>query len=114
MLDREATVYQCFMDTAINMTKCAGLIVNSFELLEERSYRALVNGECAPGVTMPPEGLVAATELEKRVTELLDPDKGRPVREQVKAMRDGAAAAMTEGGTSHVALAKLVESFKQG
>lgn len=54
MLDRETTVYQCFMDTTINLTKCTGLIVNSFELLEQRSFRALVNGECVPGVAMPP------------------------------------------------------------
>lgn len=53
------------------------------------------------------EGLVSAAELEKRLTELMNSDKGRAVRERVTTMRDGAAV-------SRLALAKLAESLKQG
>ncbi|XP_044467970.1 anthocyanidin 5,3-O-glucosyltransferase-like [Mangifera indica] len=284
LLDRAKYVYQCFVDSALDMTKSSGIIVNSFELLEERACRALANGECAPGDSMPPvyfigpvvsekekdseqiheclswldsqpsqsllflcfgslgvfyteqlkeiaiglersgvrflwvvrtpppndetvrklaetdpsiesflpegfsertkdrgylvkswapqkailshdsmggfvthcgwnsileavcagvpmlawplyaeqkmnktflveemkialpvdasdEGLVSAIELEKRVSELMGSDKGKAVRERVKAMKEGAAAAAREGGSSRVALAKLAESF---
>ncbi|XP_044468533.1 UDP-glycosyltransferase 88B1-like [Mangifera indica] len=65
MLDREKYVYQCFVDTALNMTKSSGIIVNSFELLEERACRALANGECAPGDSMPPVYFIGPVVSEK-------------------------------------------------
>ncbi|XP_044467277.1 UDP-glycosyltransferase 88B1-like [Mangifera indica] len=65
LLDREKYVYQCLVDTALNMTKSSGLIVNSFELLEERACRALTNGECAPGDSMPPVYFIGPVVSEK-------------------------------------------------
>ncbi|XP_071723994.1 anthocyanidin 5,3-O-glucosyltransferase-like [Rutidosis leptorrhynchoides] len=59
------------------------------------------------------DGLVSASELEKRLTELLDSEKGREVRKRVEIMRDGAIAAMREGESSTVALKKLILSLKQ-
>ncbi|KAF7148517.1 hypothetical protein RHSIM_Rhsim03G0195300 [Rhododendron simsii] len=59
-------------------------------------------------------GFVSADELEKRVRELMDSESGKRVRERVMEMRDGAKAALGEGGTSRVALAELVESWKKG
>ncbi|KAF7148849.1 hypothetical protein RHSIM_Rhsim03G0194500 [Rhododendron simsii] len=55
---------------------------------------------------------VSADELEKRVRELMDSVSGERVRERVRAMRDCAKAARGDGGSSRVALAKLVESWK--
>ncbi|KAE9464790.1 hypothetical protein C3L33_03280, partial [Rhododendron williamsianum] len=59
-------------------------------------------------------GFVSADELEKRVRELMDSESGKRVRERVMEMRDGAKAALGEGGTSRVALAELVESWRKG
>ncbi|XP_031269513.1 UDP-glycosyltransferase 88B1-like [Pistacia vera] len=66
MFDRTTYVYQCLVDTALNMTKSSGLLVNSFELLEERACRALANGECAPGDSMPPVHFIGPVVSEKK------------------------------------------------
>jgi hypothetical protein len=55
------------------------------------------------------DGSVSAAELEKRVRELMDSEAGKDVRDRVSAMRDDAMTAVKEGGSSHVALAKLSE-----
>ncbi|GAV72731.1 UDPGT domain-containing protein [Cephalotus follicularis] len=60
------------------------------------------------------DGLVSAAELENRVNELMDSKKGKVVRERVMAMRDEAAAAREDGGSSRVALVKLINSLKRG
>lgn len=41
-------------DTGIQMTKSAGLIINSFECLEYRAFQAILDGQCAPGESVPP------------------------------------------------------------
>ncbi|CAN1847042.1 UDP-glycosyltransferase 88B1 [Linum perenne] len=54
------------------------------------------------------DGMVSAGELEKRVVELMSVDsvKGKAVRERVRAMKEGAAAAMSDGGSSVAAIKK--------
>ncbi|KAJ4837803.1 hypothetical protein Tsubulata_032659 [Turnera subulata] len=59
------------------------------------------------------DGFVSAAELELRLTELLNSDKGKAVAQKVMAMRDGAVAATSDGGSSRVAIANLVRTFKQ-
>ncbi|KAK9994613.1 hypothetical protein SO802_024316 [Lithocarpus litseifolius] len=59
------------------------------------------------------DGLVSAEELEKRVRELFESEVGREVRESVLGFRDEAMVAQKEGGSSHVALAKLAQLWKQ-
>lgn len=59
-------------------------------------------------------GLVSAAEVEKRVRELMDSEKGNSIRERVKAKKEEAIVATSEGGSSRIALAKLVQSWKQG
>ncbi|KAK2654009.1 hypothetical protein Ddye_013865 [Dipteronia dyeriana] len=54
MLDRESKVYRCFVDTATQMIKSAGLILNTLELLEERALKAILDGQCTPGESAPP------------------------------------------------------------
>ena len=56
---------------------------------------------------------MSAEELEKRVRELIDSQVGREVRDRVSAIRDNAEVALKQGGSSHVALAKLAELWKQ-
>ncbi|KAM4068905.1 hypothetical protein ACB094_12G047600 [Castanea mollissima] len=55
------------------------------------------------------DGFVSATELEKRVKELMASEVGREVRERISILRDEAVAAMKEGGSSHVALTKFAQ-----
>jgi hypothetical protein len=38
--------------------------------------------------------------------------KGEAVRERVKALREAAVVAKSEGGSTYVAMERLVESFK--
>ena len=62
------------------------------------------------------DGLVRAEELEKRVRELFESEVGREVREvreRVLGFRDEAMVAQKDGGSSHVALAKLAQLWKQ-
>lgn len=57
---------------------------------------------------------VCAAEVEKRVKELMDSEEGNSVRMQVLKMKAAAMAAMSEGGSSRVALSNLVESWTRG
>ncbi|CAI0546434.1 unnamed protein product [Linum tenue] len=54
MADRSCEAYSDFIDTAHNMVRSAGLIVNSFELLEGKAIRAIAEGKCTPGRRPPP------------------------------------------------------------
>ncbi|KAF5451154.1 hypothetical protein F2P56_031443 [Juglans regia] len=54
---------------------------------------------------------VSATEVEKRVRELMDSDKGKLIKERTLAMKNEAKAALNEDrGSSRVALNKFFES----
>ncbi|KAK7847284.1 udp-glycosyltransferase 88b1 [Quercus suber] len=59
------------------------------------------------------DGFVNAEELEKRVRELFESKAGREVRESVLGFRDEAMIAQKEGGSSHVAFAKLARLLEQ-
>ncbi|XP_034925654.1 UDP-glycosyltransferase 88B1 [Populus alba] len=53
--DRSHRVYQYFVDTAKLMIKSAGLVINTFELLERRALQAIQEGKCgAPDEPAPP------------------------------------------------------------
>nr|XP_023890913.1 anthocyanidin 5,3-O-glucosyltransferase-like [Quercus suber]POE62570.1 anthocyanidin 5,3-o-glucosyltransferase [Quercus suber] len=79
--------------------------LNSVVLVEEIKL--------ASGLNESEDGLVSAAELEKRVKELMDSEVGTEVRERVSGLRDEAVTAVKEGGSSHVALAKLAELWRQ-
>ncbi|KAJ0533977.1 putative isoflavone 7-O-glucosyltransferase [Helianthus annuus] len=53
-----------------------------------------------------------ATEVEKRVRQLMDSEEGKVIREMAKARKVDAARALSEGGSSRVALKRLVESWQ--
>ncbi|KAJ6396629.1 hypothetical protein OIU77_021621 [Salix suchowensis] len=57
-------------------------------------------------------GFVSATEVEERVRGLMESEEGNLVRERAVGMKIAAKVASSEGGSSRVALSKLVESWK--
>ncbi|XP_030933133.1 anthocyanidin 5,3-O-glucosyltransferase-like [Quercus lobata] len=82
---------------------------------EQRLNRVFLVEEMkvALGLKEMEDGLVSAEELEKRVRELFESEVGKEVRERVLGFRDEAMVAQKEGGSSHVALAKLAQLWKQ-
>ncbi|ESR35326.1 hypothetical protein CICLE_v10004867mg [Citrus x clementina] len=98
---------------------CAGVPMLAWPLYaEQKMIKAVVVEEMKVGLAVTrseeEERLVSAAELEQRVSELMDSEKGRAVKERVVEMKEAAAAAMRDGGSSRVALDNLVESFKRG
>ncbi|KAG5558683.1 hypothetical protein RHGRI_008589 [Rhododendron griersonianum] len=169
ILDRNDKAYECFFNVSTQLPKSAGIIVNTYELLEPRVVKAISDGLCVPDGRTPPLycigpliasddqtggdvgshaclswlnsqpsrsvvllcfgsrglfsteqlkemaiGFVSAAEVEKRVKELMDSEEGNSVRMQVLKMKAAAMAAMSEGGSSRVALSNLVESWTRG
>ncbi|KAK9292878.1 hypothetical protein L1049_020859 [Liquidambar formosana] len=53
-LDRTTTAYASFKNTAIQMTKSKGIIVNTVEFLEARAVKAITDGLCIPNAPIPP------------------------------------------------------------
>ncbi|KAJ6687630.1 GLYCOSYLTRANSFERASE [Salix koriyanagi] len=129
--DRSHKVYRYFLDTAKLMMKSAGIVINTSELLEHRALQAIQEGKCDPNEPVPPlfcvgplvalalreaegEQFVTAPELEECLIELMNSKKGEAVRERVLKLSEDAAAAKSDGGSSCVAMAKLLDSFKKG
>ncbi|GMH18370.1 hypothetical protein Nepgr_020211 [Nepenthes gracilis] len=54
MLDRETQIYKNMLNLAIQMPKSEGIIINTFELLEARTIKAISDGLCVPGGRTPP------------------------------------------------------------
>nr|XP_023895378.1 anthocyanidin 5,3-O-glucosyltransferase-like [Quercus suber]POE57456.1 anthocyanidin 5,3-o-glucosyltransferase [Quercus suber] len=95
---------------------CCGVPMVGWPLYAEQRLNRVVLVEeikLALGLNDSEDGFVSATELEKRVRELMDSEVGTEVRERVSSLRDEAVAAVKEGGSSHVALAKLAELWRQ-
>ncbi|OIW08072.1 hypothetical protein TanjilG_20173 [Lupinus angustifolius] len=59
------------------------------------------------------DGFVSATELEDRVKELMNSEKGKEIRERVLKMKVGAVEARAESGSSYAALNKLTQLWKE-
>ncbi|KAJ4962704.1 hypothetical protein NE237_022643 [Protea cynaroides] len=57
------------------------------------------------------DGLVSATEVEKRVLALMESEEGRVLRERSRKMKEEAMSVWSECGSSMIAFAKLVESW---
>ncbi|KAI6673984.1 hypothetical protein NL676_001890 [Syzygium grande] len=54
MQDRYNEAYKGFLDSSLKVQTSAGIIVNTFEKLELRAIRAIVDGECVPDRPTPP------------------------------------------------------------
>ena len=95
---------------------CCGVPMIGWPLYAEQRLNKVVLVEetkVGLGLNELENGFVSATELEKRVKELMDSEVGTELRERVSGLRDEAVAAVKEGGSSHVALAKLAEVWRQ-
>uniref|UniRef100_A0A2N9E199 Uncharacterized protein n=1 Tax=Fagus sylvatica TaxID=28930 RepID=A0A2N9E199_FAGSY len=97
---------------------CVGVPMIAWPLYaEQRLNRVLLVEEMKVGLELKEleDGLVSGEELEKRVRELMESESEvrRAVRERASVFRDGVVAAVKEGGSSHVALAKLIELWRQ-
>ncbi|KAL7254133.1 hypothetical protein ACSBR1_008519 [Camellia fascicularis] len=95
---------------------CAGVPMVAWPLYaEQRINRVLLVEEMKLALSMNESegGFVTADEIEKRVSELMESEKGKTVRDRVKVASEGARAAMSEDGSSQAALAKLVGSWKR-
>ncbi|XAR71684.1 hypothetical protein NMG60_11018069 [Bertholletia excelsa] len=52
--DRNDQAYELFLDAAIHLPKSAGIVVNTFELLEARALKAIREGLCVTDQATPP------------------------------------------------------------
>ncbi|KAH7557709.1 hypothetical protein JRO89_XS11G0206600 [Xanthoceras sorbifolium] len=96
---------------------CAGIPMVAWPLYaEQRFNRTMMVEEIRIALPMveSENGLVSSTEVEKRVRELMDSaaEEGNLIRNQTIAMRNEAKAALSEGGSSRVALTTLFNSWK--
>ncbi|WOK99331.1 UDP-glycosyltransferase 88B1-like [Canna indica] len=82
----------------------AGQRMNKVFLVEEMKLAAAVDGY--EGEVVPSE------EIESKVRWLMESEGGQELRERTAAMKGRAAEALREGGTSHVALLKVVSKWK--
>ena len=96
---------------------CAGVPMVAWPLYAEQRFNKIMLMEelklALPINEAEERGLVSAAEVEKRVRELVESEEGKSVRERVMAKKEEAVLATSEGGSSRVALAKLVQSWKK-
>ncbi|KAL6132083.1 hypothetical protein ACLB2K_070454 [Fragaria x ananassa] len=95
---------------------CAGVPMVAWPLYaEQRINRVVLVEEIKIALPMneSKNGFVGAYEVENRVRELMESEKGESIRKRIEALKSDANAALSEGGTSKVALVKLIESWNQ-
>ncbi|KAL5744718.1 hypothetical protein ACOSQ2_027834 [Xanthoceras sorbifolium] len=98
---------------------CAGIPMVAWPLYaEQRFNRAMMVEEIKIALPMveAENGFVSSTEVEKRVRELMDlaAEEAKLIRKQTIVMRNEANAALSEGGSSRVALTELFDSWNYG
>jgi hypothetical protein len=94
---------------------CAGVPLVAWPLYaEQRVNRIFLVEEMKLALPMneSDNGFVSSAEVEERVLGLMESEEGKLIRERTTAMKIAAKAALNEGGSSRVALSKLVESWK--
>lgn len=77
LLDRNASTYHHFLDSARSLPKFQGLIVNTFNLLEPDAIKAIADGVCVPDGTTPPLyciGPLIADEKDRTIGSVASPD----------------------------------------
>ncbi|KAI3705751.1 hypothetical protein L1987_75992 [Smallanthus sonchifolius] len=107
-------VTHCGWNSVLEATR-AGVPMVAWPLYAEQKVNKIVMVEemkMALPVEVSEDGKVAAVEVERRVRQLMDSEEGRMVREVVKGKKVDAARAMSDDGSSRVALSMLVESWQ--
>lgn len=93
---------------------CVGVPMIAWPLYAEQRFNRVVlvkEIEMALWMHESESGFVSASEVEERVRELMESEKGKRVRDRVKVAKDEAKAALGDDGSSRVALDKLLESW---
>ncbi|KAI7754495.1 hypothetical protein M8C21_012820 [Ambrosia artemisiifolia] len=93
---------------------CAGVPMVAWPLYAEQKFNKAVlttDMKLALPMTESEGGMVTAMEVEKRVRQLMEGDEGKVVREVAMARKEEAEMALSDGGSSHAALSKLVASW---
>ncbi|KAK4384922.1 UDP-glycosyltransferase 88B1 [Sesamum angolense] len=94
---------------------CAAVPMVAWPLYAEQKMNRVVLVEdmkVALRMEVAEDDFVAAEEVERRVRELMESEKGRETRKVVEEMSVEGKSAMSEGGSSIAALAKLLELWK--
>ncbi|CAH1440201.1 unnamed protein product [Lactuca virosa] len=93
---------------------CAGVPMVAWPLYAEQRFNKVVLVE-EMKLALPMDesdgGRVAATEVEKRVKQLMESEEGKAVRSMAMKRKEDAEKAMSDDGSSRVALSKLVASW---
>ncbi|XP_011047801.1 PREDICTED: anthocyanidin 5,3-O-glucosyltransferase-like [Populus euphratica] len=96
---------------------CAGVPMVAWPLYaEQRMNRIFLVEEMKVALAFreaEDDQFVTAAELEERVIELVNSKKGEAIRDRVLKLRKDAVVAKSDGGSSCLAMAKLVDSFKK-
>nr|AMQ26113.1 UDP-glucose:isoflavone 7-O-glucosyltransferase [Pueraria montana var. lobata] len=95
---------------------CEGVPMVAWPLYAEQKLNKVILVEemkVGLAVKQNKDGLVSSTELGDRVKELMDSDRGKEIRQRIFKMKIGATEAMTEGGSSVVAMNRLVEIWRE-
>ncbi|XP_055961294.1 UDP-glycosyltransferase 88A1 isoform X1 [Mercurialis annua] len=95
---------------------CAGVPLITWPLYAEQKFNRVLLVEeikIALPINWSENQFVTALEVEKRVSELMESESGNSVRERVIALKEAAAEALTEGGSSLIALSKLTDSWRR-
>ncbi|KAL2334814.1 hypothetical protein Fmac_016027 [Flemingia macrophylla] len=93
---------------------CFGVPMIAWPLYAEQRFNRVVaveGMEVALWMHENVEGFVEANEVEERVRELMESERGKRVRGRVMVAKDGAMAALGDGGSSRVALDKLLRAW---
>ncbi|KAJ4961381.1 hypothetical protein NE237_021291 [Protea cynaroides] len=96
---------------------CAGVPMVAWPLYaEQRLNRLFLVEQMKLALPMDESegGFVSAAVVEHRVKELMESEEGKAIRERTLAMKDAAKAAIAEGGSSRIELARLAEEWSQG
>lgn len=95
---------------------CAGIPMVAWPLYAEQRVNRLVLVEdikIALPMTESENGFVSSAEVEKRVRELMESEKGNSVRKRIVELKNEAKAAPSEGGSSRIGLMEFVESWQR-
>ncbi|KAJ8452760.1 hypothetical protein Cgig2_005096 [Carnegiea gigantea] len=95
---------------------CAGVPLVAWPLYAEQRFNKILLVEeikIALPLNESDDRFVCSDEIERRVKQIIVSEEGEAVRKRVLQLSAEAKAALGEGGTSKMALAKLVESWKR-